>query len=714
MSAALRRTGRIAGAAKLHHPALAQRFASTAAALSSPSSSRRPAAPLATHPSPLVALRTSRQPWSAARPYSSQQSTPPGGDQGGGSPKNEGNGAPNDLDPEPPLPLGWKSLTDKELKALENLPWHLFPAARHLIGDAEKELVRTVKQFGVPPALKVLFTGLTTGYMPPLRELPGITKSVVQLASRKAHWESLTPEEKREELRVAEREGRKTAAQQRAVVMAERGETQEAADKKTDGEATKERAAGATEAAKKTDDAAKKTDDAAKKTDDAAAAKTTPKEPETPRRRPETSSSSSAKKGAGKDGKDDKKEGEGGVQSWVARLGITDIITMIVILLVAESFLKTDKEMSWQEVRRNFLDQGLVKKFTVRKRVVEVVLADDAAVAPGADKNTRYVFSIGSIDSFEKQLEAAQDELGIPSSERIPVNYDTGASFMDLVLAFGPTLLLIGLLGWGTKSLSSRGSGSGIFSMSKNKAKIYSESGVKVRFADVAGMEEAKVEIMEFVSFLKTPERFERLGAKIPRGAILSGPPGTGKTLLAKATAGESGVPFFSVSGSEFVEMFVGVGPSRVRDLFAQARKNAPCIIFIDEIDAIGRSRHTKGGFGGGNDEREATLNQILTEMDGFNTTEQVVVLAGTNRADILDKALLRPGRFDRHIYVDRPTSKGREEIFKVHLRKIVTKEDLAHLVGRLASLTPGFSGADIANVVNEAALIGGWLRSRS
>lgn len=219
-------------------------------------------------------------------------------------------------------------------------------------------------------------------------------------------------------------------------------------------------------------------------------------------------------------------------------------------------------------------------------------------------------------------------------------------------------------------------------------------------------MDEAKVEIMEFVSFLKQPERFQKLGAKIPRGAILSGPPGTGKTLLAKATAGEAQVPFFSVSGSEFVEMFVGVGPSRVRDLFAKARKNAPCIIFVDEIDAIGKSR-ARANIGGGNDERESTLNQLLTEMDGFNTTEQVVVLAGTNRADVLDRALMRPGRFDRHIMIDRPTMDGRKQIFLVHLRKIVTSEDMDYLSGRLAALTPGFSGADIANCVNEAALIG-------
>jgi AFG3 family protein len=210
---------------------------------------------------------------------------------------------------------------------------------------------------------------------------------------------------------------------------------------------------------------------------------------------------------------------------------------------------------------------------------------------------------------------------------------------------------------------------------------------------------------MEFVKFLKNPQQYERLGAKIPKGAILSGPPGTGKTLLAKATAGEAGVPFLSVSGSEFVEMFVGVGPSRVRDLFATAKKNAPCIIFVDEIDAIGKARG-KGGQMGGNDERESTLNQLLVEMDGFNSNEHVVVLAGTNRPDVLDPALMRPGRFDRHIAIDRPDIGGRAQIFKVHLRPIKTNEDVERLANKLAALTPGFSGADIHNVCNEAALI--------
>jgi AFG3 family protein len=328
-----------------------------------------------------------------------------------------------------------------------------------------------------------------------------------------------------------------------------------------------------------------------------------------------------------------------------------------------------------------------------------------------ANPNFHYYFSIGSIDAFERRLDEAQSELGIPSSERIPVSYASEGMWTNMLVAFGPTLLLFGFLVWASRRAGGMGGGGsgGMFGFGKSKAKMFNhDSAVKVKFADVAGMDEAKVEIMEFVSFLRTPERFQRLGAKIPRGAILSGPPGTGKTLLAKATAGESQVPFFSVSGSEFVEMFVGVGASRVRDLFATARKNAPCIIFIDEIDAIGRSRSDGGGFrSGGNDEREATLNQILTEMDGFNTSEQVVVLAGTNRPDVLDQALMRPGRFDRHIHIDRPTMKGRQEIFKVHLAKIVTKEDMEHLTGRLAALTPGFAGADIANAVNEAALIG-------
>lgn len=412
---------------------------------------------------------------------------------------------------------------------------------------------------------------------------------------------------------------------------------------------------------------------------------------------------------AGKGGPGTGGQKPGGPDSWI-QLALITVIALLGIEYLSSPF--SSQEITWQEMRKAFLDKGLVQKLTVLDgKKVKVELHPDATPNTGQPGNNRvFVFTIGDVKSFEKNLDRAQDELGIPTSDRIPVSYEeSGGGLGNILLAFGPTLLFIGLIIWTQRSMGGRGGGSGgMFNFGKSKAKKFNaESAVKVKFNDVAGLEEAKVEIMEFVSFLKQPEKFEKLGAKIPRGAILAGPPGTGKTLIAKATAGESGVPFFSVSGSEFVEMFVGVGPSRVRDLFAEARKNAPCIIFIDEIDAIGRARQDSGKGFGGNDEREATLNQILTEMDGFNTREQVVVLAGTNRADVLDKALMRPGRFDRHIYIDRPTMKGRQEIFQVYLKKITTNEDIEHLVGRLATLTPGFSGADISNVVNEAALIG-------
>lgn len=375
---------------------------------------------------------------------------------------------------------------------------------------------------------------------------------------------------------------------------------------------------------------------------------------------------------------------------------------------------ENQKEISWQEFRATFFDKGLVDKLTViNHNRVRVDLHREATGqlypdSPAQYNNFYYYFSIGSVEAFERRLDEAQNELMIPNSERIPVTFTTSVSWLSTLISVGPTLLLIGALTWLSRRATRGGvGGGGVFGMMKSRAKKFNhETDVQIKFKDVAGMDEAKAEIMEFVSFLKEPGQYQRLGAKIPRGAILSGPPGTGKTLLAKATAGESRVPFFSVSGSEFVEMFVGVGPSRVRDLFANARKNTPCIIFIDEIDAIGKARG-KGNFGGGVDERESTLNQILTEMDGFNTSEQVVVLAGTNRPDVLDRALLRPGRFDRHISIDRPTMEGRKQIFAVHLGKIVTNEKMDHLSGRLAALTPGFSGADIANCVNEAALIG-------
>ncbi|KAL5535437.1 AFG3 [Sanghuangporus sanghuang] len=372
----------------------------------------------------------------------------------------------------------------------------------------------------------------------------------------------------------------------------------------------------------------------------------------------------------------------------------------------------TSREITWQEFRTGLLEKGLVDRLiVVNRNKVRVKLKPNAGGIglPGATVPTEYYFSIGSVDAFERRLDDAQNELGIPSHERIPVHYHDEISALSTLLHFAPTLLLVGVIYWmSRRAAGGSGSSGGIFGMGRSRARLFNkETEVKVKFSDVAGMDEAKEEVMEFVQFLKEPARYEKLGAKIPRGAILSGPPGTGKTLLAKATAGEANVPFLSVSGSEFVEMFVGVGPSRVRDLFASAKKNAPCIIFIDEIDAIGKKRG-KGGNFGGNDERESTLNQLLVEMDGFGTREHVVVLAGTNRPDVLDPALMRPGRFDRHIAIDRPDVSGRKGIFRVHLGPLRLSAELPpldELAQKLAVLTPGFSGADIANVTNEAAL---------
>ncbi|KNC77738.1 hypothetical protein SARC_09811, partial [Sphaeroforma arctica JP610] len=332
----------------------------------------------------------------------------------------------------------------------------------------------------------------------------------------------------------------------------------------------------------------------------------------------------------------------------------------------------------------------------------------------------RYAFSIGAVNVFEEQLQQAQAALGYIMEDQVPLTFHSKTDVTRELLSLLPTLLLIGLMlfglrgalggagGMGPGGGAGGGGAGGVFGMRKSTAKMITPETISITFKDVAGCEEAKIEIMEFVNFLKKPDMYRKLGAKIPKGAILSGPPGTGKTLLAKATAGEAGVPFLSISGSEFLEMFVGVGPARVRDLFAEARRNTPCIIFIDEIDAVGRARGKSGNFSGGSDERENTLNQMLVEMDGFSPSEDVVVLAGTNRVDVLDPALLRPGRFDRQIHVDRPDIKGRASIFKVHLKPIkldesVSVEDIAR---QLAALTPGFTGADIANICNEAALI--------
>ncbi len=285
------------------------------------------------------------------------------------------------------------------------------------------------------------------------------------------------------------------------------------------------------------------------------------------------------------------------------------------------------------------------------------------------------------------------------------VKFEKSSDFTSLIWSFGPILLLIVFWFFIMKRMSGKDGGSGgVFSVGKSKAQIFDKDGpIQVTFKDVAGLSEAKTEVEEIVEFLKNPQRYTDLGGKIPKGALLVGPPGTGKTLLAKAVAGEANVPFFSMSGSDFVEMFVGVGASRVRDLFRQAKEKAPCIVFIDEIDAVGRARGRNPNMGA-NDERENTLNQLLTEMDGFGSNSGVIILAATNRADILDKALMRAGRFDRQIYVDLPDLNDRVAIFNVHLRKIKTDDSLD--VELLARQTPGFSGADIANVCNEAALI--------
>ncbi|XP_072926328.1 mitochondrial inner membrane m-AAA protease component AFG3L2-like [Hemitrygon akajei] len=362
------------------------------------------------------------------------------------------------------------------------------------------------------------------------------------------------------------------------------------------------------------------------------------------------------------------------------------------------------REITWKDFVNYYLARGMVDRLeVVNKQFVRVIFN------PGAKSDASYVwFNIGSVDTFERNLETVQQEIGIEPANRVAVVYNT-ESDGSFVLSMFPTLLLIGFLLYtlrrGSMAAGRGGRSGGLFSVGETTAKMLKDE-IDIKFKDVAGCEEAKLEIMEFVNFLKNPKQYQDLGAKIPKGAILSGPPGTGKTLLAKATAGEANVPFITVNGSEFLEMFVGVGPARVRDMFAMARKNAPCILFIDEIDAVGRKRG-RGNFGG-QSEQENTLNQLLVEMDGFNTNTNVVVLAGTNRPDVLDPALMRPGRFDRQIYIGPPDIKGRASIFKVHLSPLkmnpsISKDSLAR---KLAALTPGFTGADIANVCNEAALI--------
>ncbi|XP_037549301.1 AFG3-like protein 1 [Nematolebias whitei] len=362
-------------------------------------------------------------------------------------------------------------------------------------------------------------------------------------------------------------------------------------------------------------------------------------------------------------------------------------------------------QISWKDFVHRFLSRGLVGHIeVVNKQYVKVFPADGVN-----SSEVNYLwFNIGSVDSFEHNLDLVQQEMGLDSTQKIPVLY-TSESDETIFLRVFPTLLLVGFLFFAMRQGpmaevfggSLRGNP---FRMSESKIKIIKNS-ISVRFKDVAGCDEAKQDILEFVNLLKNPSQYHDLGAKTPKGALLSGPPGTGKTLLAKATAGEADVPFITVSGSEFQEVFVGVGPARIRDVFATARKIAPCIVFIDEIDAVGRKRG-KGNLGT-QSEQENTLNQLLVEMDGFNSSSNVVVLAGTNRADVLDPALMRPGRFDRHIYLGLPGIKDRASIFKVHLRplKLDPNLNVEALSRKLAALTPDLTGAEIANVCNEAAL---------
>jgi cell division protease FtsH len=380
---------------------------------------------------------------------------------------------------------------------------------------------------------------------------------------------------------------------------------------------------------------------------------------------------------------------------------------------------KSAQVTTWQEVKNQMIANQEIDKLVVIRNLgkVEVYLKEDKlekykdrlgdGFGAVPKVGPHFYFTIGSIETFEKQLADAQDN--IDEAQKIYPQYEDQPNYWGDILSWVlPFVLLLAIWIFIIRKISggaSGGAGGGnIFSVGKSKAQVFDkETRPKVDFKDVAGLEEAKVEVMEIVDFLKNPKKYTDLGGKIPKGALLVGPPGTGKTLLAKAVAGEANVPFFSISGSEFVEMFVGVGASRVRDLFRQAKEKAPCIVFIDEIDAIGRARGKNPSFSG-NDERENTLNQLLTEMDGFASDQGVIILAATNRADILDRALLRAGRFDRQIHVDLPDLKERLEIFKVHLRPLKLEANLD--ISFLAKQTPGFSGADIANVCNEAALI--------
>ena len=382
-------------------------------------------------------------------------------------------------------------------------------------------------------------------------------------------------------------------------------------------------------------------------------------------------------------------------------------------------FNNSVNEISWQQFESEILSRKAVEKINiVNKEEAQIFIKAESAKDPyfqevlnsrikgKIDPGPHYKFTIGSLESFERKMDEAQKN--IPLTQKIPISYSNTSNWFWNIFGWILPLLLIFYL-WRIlfqkyASMGSPSGGNSIFNFGKSNALMVAREESRITFEDVAGLEEAELEVREIVEFLKNPKQFTRLGAKIPKGILLIGPPGTGKTLLAKAVAGEAKVPFFIISGSEFVEMFVGVGAARVRDLFKQAKEKVPCIVFIDELDAMGRTRGKGAFLSGANDERESTLNQLLTEMDGFSSNSGVIVLAATNRADVLDPALLRPGRFDRHIYLELPNLRERESIFKVHLRPLVLDNTID--IPFLAAQTPGFSGADIANICNEAALI--------
>lgn len=392
------------------------------------------------------------------------------------------------------------------------------------------------------------------------------------------------------------------------------------------------------------------------------------------------------------------------------------IAAFLGIQLFGGSAFQSSKEIKTSEFI-NYLENGDVKEVVIisNTKTAKVFLTDEA-LSKDVHKKGRstgfmsssnvpnYTLKFGDLGNFEDRIDGIIKDNSLTTSRNADIE---SSAFSDILISILPFVIIIGVWIFIMRRMSTGaggGAGGQIFNIGKSKAKLFDEKkDTKTSFKDVAGLEGAKEEVQEIVDFLKFPEKYTSLGGKIPKGALLVGPPGTGKTLLAKAVAGEAKVPFFSLSGSDFVEMFVGVGASRVRDLFKQAKEKSPSIIFIDEIDAIGRARG-KNNFSGSNDERENTLNQLLTEMDGFGTNTNVIVLAATNRADVLDNALMRAGRFDRQIYVDLPDVRERKEIFEVHLRPL--KKDDTLDVDFLAKQTPGFSGADIANVCNEAALI--------